>query len=265
MAIFIEGANEVAFFGNYRDYPVEFPLMNIWPVLASKEHSPYLADRVGELKRSISLETNFTKSFFLPFARQSYFCHLVWQTGSSILQKRELALRAEIEEKARMSWSYSHILLSDYTNKEFADAYFQSYQRYVLSAHLAGREMGVPCFFVLQPSQYLTGSKALTPFELDKCYTPYDILRVYDKFNSYYPLLQAIYRSLAKEGVGTIDLTNIFAERRDSIYVDPAGHVNGVGIRMIGDAIIKQIRQKEDGLNIVPQASKRPWRLIRRD
>jgi len=104
-----------------------------------------------------------------------------------------------------------------------------------LRASLAMRRLalgaGAVYVHALQPSQYLEGSKRLTPRERERAYRPEAEWPRLARGG--YPLLQRAGESLRRQGVAFEDLTGIFREVSDTLYVDDCCHLNRRGNRIL--------------------------------
>ena len=104
------------------------------------------------------------------------------------------------------------------------------------------QEYGVVYVHALQPNQYLPESKVLTEEEqeiaYDRNFTGLSRVPVG------YPLLIEEGRRLHKEfGVNFLDLTQIYADEKRSIYSDFCCHVNQLGANLMAEAIAEGIPQ----------------------
>lgn len=97
----------------------------------------------------------------------------------------------------------------------------------------------------IQPNQYDPGSKPLDTSELDlmKPNSPgnrdQDFVKIVAEG---YPQLRDAGADLRKAGVHVLDITQIFSEVREPLYVDSCCHVNSTGSEMIAGAIANYIR-----------------------
>lgn len=89
----------------------------------------------------------------------------------------------------------------------------------------------------IQPNQYDPGSKPLSDYEKDKCYS--DSIEYGHIVKQGYPLLRTAGDSLRSGGVRYFDLSQLFARTTDTLYVDPYCHVNHQGSEMLADALGK--------------------------
>jgi hypothetical protein len=102
--------------------------------------------------------------------------------------------------------------------------------------------IGAGYLHVLQPSQYVPGSKALTESERREAFLPGSGWMT--SVQAGYPLLQARAPTLTAQGIDFLDLTPIFAEVTDTIYVDACCHPNPAGYDMLGERIGERIAER---------------------
>ena len=98
---------------------------------------------------------------------------------------------------------------------------------------------GVEYYHFLQPSQYLPGSKRLTPQELERAYQPEG--RHGPFIVAGYPLLRRFNGDLQKDGANYFDLTWIFAGRRETLYRDDCCHLNRQGNELLAAEMARRL------------------------
>jgi hypothetical protein len=113
--------------------------------------------------------------------------------------------------------------------------------------HAILRDRGIPYVHVLQPNQYVPDSKPLSEQELATAYVPDSIGA--ERVRHGYPRLIEAGAEIKAQGLPFYDMTGIFADVTDDVYVDNCCHVNPVGNRIlagaIADAIIEQLDPQE--------------------
>ena len=98
---------------------------------------------------------------------------------------------------------------------------------------------GAEYYHFLQPNQYVTDSKPLTPEERASAYNPdgpYGYFTVRG-----YPLLREFGRDLPRQGVNYFDLTGIFVDRRETLYRDKCCHFNERGYELLAAAMVERL------------------------
>lgn len=100
----------------------------------------------------------------------------------------------------------------------------------------------------IQPNQYDPGSKPLSEYETANCYS--DEVEYGKIVAQGYPLLRQAGAELRTLGVRHSDLTQIFAQTTDTLYVDPYCHVNTHGSELLagalGDLVIQSHRPPKE-------------------
>ena len=95
-------------------------------------------------------------------------------------------------------------------------------------------------YHFLQPNQYVSGSKLIGPVERQLAFQvdhPYK-----EGVESGYPLLRQKGLELKREGINFVDLTGIYREHSEPIYIDSCCHVNGRGNVIMGAHVAEAIR-----------------------
>ncbi len=110
--------------------------------------------------------------------------------------------------------------------------------------HAVAADRGIPYVHALQPNQYVPDSKPLSAQERAVAYTPSSPAA--GTVRTGYPALSAAGAEMKARGLPFYDLTGIFAEVPDDVYVDNCCHVNNVGNRIIAGAIADAIVEQLD-------------------
>jgi hypothetical protein len=91
----------------------------------------------------------------------------------------------------------------------------------------------------LQPNQYLPGSKPISDWERDYSFLP-------EKSESKvvsrtYPKMIVAGKTLQAEGIRFLDLTMLFSDEKETIYIDPWCHYNDAGNSRVAQVIAKEL------------------------
>ena len=98
---------------------------------------------------------------------------------------------------------------------------------------------GAEYYHFLQPNQYVTDSKPLTPEERASAYNPDG---PYGYFTARgYPRLREFGRDLPRQGVNYFDLTGIFVDRRETLYRDKCCHFNERGYELLAAEMVRRL------------------------
>jgi hypothetical protein len=100
---------------------------------------------------------------------------------------------------------------------------------------------GIRYFHFLQPNQYVAGTKPMASAEIKQAIAENQPYR--KGAEEGYPYLIAAGAGLRRQGVQFHDLTRIFSETTEPIYVDTCCHLNQQGNDMLARRIAEVIRQ----------------------
>ena len=98
---------------------------------------------------------------------------------------------------------------------------------------------GAEYYHFLQPNQYVPDSKSLSAAELAAAYSPDK--RYKSLIERGYPLLQQFNRDLQSQGIDYFDLTSIFADHPETLYVDTCCHLNTPGNELLAAAMARRM------------------------
>lgn len=189
--------------------------------------------------------------------RFSMAATLIWTVMDRRLTAASLTAEYELQEYATSTGSYAmHGPKIEYDSE---DAYFKDRQLVwkkgsEAMSHLATGE-GIAFFHFLQPNQYVPDSKPLHPDEqaLVDSLPQSDEPRVRQSVEKGYPYLQQAGMDLKSEGIRFHDLTRIFVNQHDALYVDPCCHMNEEGNTLLGQKIANLMLQDMGLMNAAPQ------------
>ena len=102
-------------------------------------------------------------------------------------------------------------------------------------AELAGAEY----YHFLQPSQYVPGAKPLSDWELAHSYAPKH--RKFVLPAQGYPLLTDFSRELLRAGLNYFDLSRIFIDHPETLYIDRCCHLNDRGNELLAAAMVQRL------------------------
>jgi hypothetical protein len=262
MAIFIEGFNECHQYSSNTDvsgYPGDFPKWAYWKALAQKRYSPYTIKTIGMLEIKKDRRRRFTESVTSSLLGRSMFVHLIWKTYIDRLERSEHRLREQLLNRQNETLTYKDIVPEGLTPDERTTIFLEKYMKYIEMADTIGKRYRVPCFFIIQPNQYLRGSKPLSGEEREK-FTAVEAL--HESVNRLYPGIIDMYERLSADGIAALDLTRTFNNTRETVYKDACCHFNDLGKKIFGRAITAKILKPDKHLDIISDAGNRPHRLM---
>ena len=229
LLINIDGFNEVVSTvvnhrkGVFPGYP------RFWYGLTCSVVSPEYLRRVGQAQLCRDRQRRLARAT-RPLAF-SAIANLVWYLGANALDARlarihHSLLELEANEKSTLEYHRTgpKNSVTEGGVPGFAVSLWTNASRQL--DHLARRN-GFAYFHFLQPNQYVPGSKPLSALERESCYDPEHYRR--QIVEQGYPRLQEAGGALAREGVRFHDLTNIFREVADTLYIDDSCHFNKAG------------------------------------
>jgi len=94
---------------------------------------------------------------------------------------------------------------------------------------------GIRYLHLLQPNQYLPGSKPLSGPERESAYDPQSPYR--PVVEEGYPRMRERGEALREAGVEFHDLSQLFADSRETLYLDSCCHFNADGNQLLADAM----------------------------
>jgi hypothetical protein len=132
--------------------------------------------------------------------------------------------------------------LQQYANvSEVHAAAAEVWSRCSLLINSLAKDRGFEYYHVLQPDQYLDGSKRLTREEKRLAFNERHIYRQSVVIG--YPMLIDKGRMLLKNKVNFFDATMIFANVEETVYKDDCCHFNRRGNEILADYIIQEIKR----------------------
>jgi len=94
-------------------------------------------------------------------------------------------------------------------------------------------------YHFLQPNQYVPDSKPLSPWERANAYEPDGLIGTSTAKG--YPLLTRFNQDLQNQGVNYFDLTGIFADHSETLYLDSCCHLNDRGNELLAAEMVRRL------------------------
>ncbi|MDA1221618.1 MAG: hypothetical protein O3B85_06325 [Planctomycetota bacterium] len=116
--------------------------------------------------------------------------------------------------------------------------------------HATCAARGIPSFHFLQPNQYVPGSKPIGAAE--RAVAVHDDHPTRFAVERGYPVLQALGEALRADGVAFEDLTEIFADVAEPLYVDACCHLGARGNELLALEIARRVAPRLAGAEPVP-------------
>ncbi len=226
----IDGFNEVALHESEnlpRGVHPAFPRQ--WHLRVGSLPTPELLRLAGRAdlaqQQRIDLATHYSHGL----KQYSMLCNLWWTFRDRSLTKQYQELLHEFRRFRSEDHEYAQTGPPWYAN-DGQDVYrclAGIWTRSSRQLHDLCRGRSVPYIHLLQPDQYVADSKPLTDWERKHAIRqnhPYAL-----GFNKGYPLLREAGRRLRIDGVNFTDLTEMFADTRETMYRDDCCHLNQDG------------------------------------
>jgi hypothetical protein len=217
-----------------------------WPLRVEGVPDPARRRLAGELAYLRDQRRREAEALSGSWWRLSVAANLLWR-----LRDRHLASRQEALVQNLEAWSVEdeRFVLSgppwtprneDETLRYLAEVWRDA----SLCAHSLCRAAGIRYVHVLQPNQYVEGSKPLSREERRTAFLETHPYR--ELVAKGYPLLVAAGRELSASGVNFVDLTMAFSEVTEPLYIDTCCHFSWKGNRLIAEEIAAVLARSSD-------------------
>lgn len=180
--------------------------------------------------------------------RYSPTLNLIWQCRDRVLldsANRDIAMLMSSRLKDQREYLKSGPLRKYHSDEEMYADLVAFWKRCSLQMNQICRANGIEYYHILQPNQYLEGSKKMGPEE--RKVAIYEGSEAAVAAARAYPLLIKAGAELKAAGVPFHDFTQLFADVEEPIYIDNCCHYNPTGDELIAQAlarIMKDSRQK---------------------
>lgn len=248
LAVEVDGYNEIAL-------AHETGRKGVHPLFPSEAHYPAVRDAAGGLtdRGSIRLVARALELVeradrvraWLDTGRGLARSHLVqWLAGrlASAWQSEATALQIVWNERAAAGSARSVATLSDDcldASRNCFDLQASIWFQSSVSMAALARSYGLSYVQVLQPNQYIAGSKLLTEDERRLAYQPEH--RRSRAMDPGYAKLRERGSELTARGIAFHDLSMLFAAERETLYTDICCHFNQRGNEIFARAIAERI------------------------
>ncbi len=237
----LDGFNELVLpFDNLRaDVEPTYPIH--WPSLAGGLRTMDAHRQVGEIAFLKARRSDRAARAAGPIRRYCGICQLAWRVADRRLGQR----LAEIQGALTVQSATGRRFQSHGPAIESRDRDARLHANVALWARAShqmdalARSMGSHYLHVLQPNQYLAGSKPLSTDERVNAYDPSIHHRTIVEQG--YPMMIEAGATLRDQGVDFHDLTGLFREQAATRYVDHCCHLNRRGNVEIARAIAERI------------------------
>lgn len=185
--------------------------------------------------------------FSRPGLRESHLLLAIWQIALGRAAAEQYALQDQLRQhfanETEPSAREAGPAFADPTAERVYRASAEIWRRASLQMWQASEAEGIGYLHVLQPNQYVAGSKQLTAWEERNAIAGpgYSYRRGVE---GGYPKLIEEGAELVARGAPFVDLTGVFADEPETIYRDTCCHANERGNEILGRAIADAIVER---------------------
>ena len=234
----LDGFNEVALHGAENGASGVFPAYpRNWTMRVRPVPDAALLPAVGRYAQLEATRRRWARELGRAPFRWSATAGFIWlardrMLGAAMFETQRQLLRDSPDE-ADYAWTGPQIPFE--SENALAEELVSIWSRSSAQMHRLCRENGIHYLHLLQPNQYVPGSKPMDREERRlavKDDQPY-------RFGAErgYPSLVRECRRLAQRGVPCHDLTRIFAEVREPVYIDSCCHFGQRGYELVGEYV----------------------------
>lgn len=238
MIINLDGLNEIWYSHDLADRFIAAIYPGGWYTFVNGlPDDPEMQKRFGVARYLEGVKQSWATFFSMRPLRYSFSANLVWFLSDKALTRRiaesdskyrSLVPRAMFR---RARGPFKSQLGARSIDEVVADIWSRSST--VLNSLCRGSDIAYLHF--LQPNQYVLNSKTMGAEERAIAWSDgWDFKEIVPEA---YPLLQARGRELMEDGIEFYDLTDVFKEVDEQIYIDPCCHINKLGNSLIAEEV----------------------------
>ncbi len=238
LVINLDGFNEIAVApGQAGRHSILYP--RFWPELTSHVRTGEEGERIGRITQLRSVRQGLARSTSGRALGRLASVGILWRGLDRFLAARLAHHRAGVIESnwtlAPFQRGHGGSLTSDEAIDRMAELWLTS----SIALDALQRAVGNRYLHVLQPNQYVVGSKTLTNEERRDAFTP-DV--PFARFaTSGYRALRARAPALAEQGVDFLDATSVFSAVDETLYTDNCCHFNRRGNEILLGRIVAHL------------------------
>lgn len=249
LIINLDGFNDVAIPASqwaHNELHPSFP--RSWNHRVAATVSDQMLELLASKKAAQQQHIGFATFMANPIARNSAVFNLLWKIKHQSAMNQLSELNVEInavDSDADLKRDFRYEALGpDYQFTDWESLYDYSAQIWANSSRVVdsvARGMGAKYFHFLQPNQYIDGAKPMSEQERRVA-----IMREggYGYFyKRAYPYLQKHAKWLIAQGISYHDLTFMYQDVEQPLYIDNCCHVNGQGSRLMVQKMAQIIHQ----------------------
>lgn len=198
---------------------------------------------IGKIANLRSERIKWANFFSNSIVHYSVTASFLWraydQYLSSKLAKTDIELQEYRTNRQSMSYVATGVSKHYLNDDELYTDLTRVWKNCSLQMHRLSTTNDIKYFHFLQPNQYVPGSKIMKEEELKKAFFykyPYK-----PGVEKGYPLLKTFSKELSQNKVNFRDLSMVFADNSEILYIDQCCHFNQRGNELLGKIIAKHI------------------------
>jgi hypothetical protein len=121
------------------------------------------------------------------------------------------------------------------------------WKKYTILQSTVAKQFNVPLISVIQPTQYMEGSKIFTKEEKEIAIDP-DV-ELQGILKKHWNLIGDSIPEVKKAGVNLLDFRKVFANTQEAVFVDKCCHVNDRGNEIMAQIIFDELRKQLKNVN----------------
>lgn len=250
MVVCIDGFNEVALSYNENlEHGVAEIFPRSWPWRIVDTPDPEVRRLMGLAVYTNDRRRTLANRFSMKPLSLSYSANLVWKVLDGMAARKVTRVEELLREKQKpaagegLPFAASGPYRQPVDQADALQRIVGQWRRASMQMHHLCAANAIPYFQFLQPNQYVPGSKPMRAEEKALAYNENHKHR--DAVLKGYPLLIETGAELLAAGVVFRDLTGMFAEVEDPVYVDDCCHMGELGNKMMAERIAETILSVE--------------------
>lgn len=213
-----------------------------WPFRMRLAPDPTVLTKIGTIVVLEARRRTRARVFSLPLIRASVTANLGWRLLDRRLSGHLAVARAQLAEADTGTPSFS-THGRPWRGATDADSFTAAMASFwagcARQMHTLATAAGVAYVHVLQPNQYVPGSKPMSEAEREVAFDPDHAYR--PPAVAGYPHLRREGRRLAAEGIRFVDGTMVFENVEEPLYVDTCCHFNTPGNAILAAVVADEI------------------------
>ncbi len=192
--------------------------------------------KLGKLVMLEELQVGFSSLMLSSKAYMSSSASLFWKLSDKIFMQKISKHRASLNSEASSKQSSSYLLSGpkNFDSENIEKDLVGIWQRSSLQIDAVSKASGIVYLHFLQPNLYDADSKVLSDKELElsssaQLWGP--------NVRVGYPLLREYGEKLKESGVKFFDLSKVFKDNSETLYIDDCCHLNKSGNEIMGKVI----------------------------